>query len=245
MSGSQPDRYLTNLDRGSPAQTPHRSPHALNGPHTETQFSVSVWLAGRPGAASRALTGCEITGVELYAEAVATANRIAVEAGLEPRARFVQADASAPLPFEDGGFDAILCVDAINHLTDRQRVLTDWARLLTAGGRLLFTDPLIVTGMLDSDEIARKLKPSDGLEPSTPSLPFRCARNYRQSAARDSACLSDFATVRICRHSSPVAPALLHKCSIVGRHGQRVSERGAPAHTFSREHSGAFSGPQW
>jgi len=30
-------------------------------------------------------------------------------------------------------------------------------------------------------------EPSDGLEPSTPSLPFRCARNYLQSRARDSA----------------------------------------------------------
>ena len=119
--------------------------------------------SGGPALHLVRLTGCEIVGVELYEEAVATANRIAVEAGLEPRARFVQADASAPLPFEDGGFDAILCVDAINHLTGRQRLLTDWARLLTAGGRLLFTDPLIVTGMLGSDEIAARTSIGYGL----------------------------------------------------------------------------------
>jgi hypothetical protein len=56
-------------------------------------------------------------------------------------------------------------------------------------------------------------KPSDGLEPSTPSLPFRCARNYRQSGATVSACLSRFRGQRIRHRSRLFAPALLHKCS--------------------------------
>ncbi len=79
---------------------------------------------------------------------------MAREAGLGGRASFVQADASQPLPFEDGSFDAILCIDAMNHLPDRPGVLSDWARLLRPDGRLLFTDPVTVTGILDSDEIA-------------------------------------------------------------------------------------------
>ena len=108
-------------------------------------------------------TGCEIVGVELYAEAVAAGNRMALEAALEARARFVQADASLSLPFESGTFDAILCIDAINHLPNRHRVLADWARLLKAGGRLLFTDPLVVTGMLGSDEIATRTSIGYGL----------------------------------------------------------------------------------
>jgi hypothetical protein len=33
-------------------------------------------------------------------------------------------------------------------------VLGDWARLLEPGGRVLFTDPITVTGPLSSDEIA-------------------------------------------------------------------------------------------
>jgi SAM-dependent methyltransferase len=45
-------------------------------------------------------------------------------------------------------------VDAINHLPDRERVLVDWTRLLKPGGRLLFTDPVTITGSLDSNEIA-------------------------------------------------------------------------------------------
>jgi SAM-dependent methyltransferase len=94
------------------------------------------------------LTGCQVTGVELYEEAVTTANRMAAEAQLEAKARFVKADASQPLPFEDAAFDAILCVDAINHLPAREAVLTNWGRLLRADGRLLFTDPVTVTGPL-------------------------------------------------------------------------------------------------
>jgi SAM-dependent methyltransferase len=99
-------------------------------------------------------TGCEVVGVDLHEDALANATRMAREAGLDSIARFVQADASKPLPFEDAWFDAILCVDAVNHLAGRPKVFADWARLLTAGGRLLFTDPITVTGVVDSEEIA-------------------------------------------------------------------------------------------
>jgi SAM-dependent methyltransferase len=110
--------------------------------------------SGGPALHLARLTRCEVVGVDLYEEAVAAGKRAAREAGLESRASFVQADAGRPLPFEEDSFDAILCVDSINHLPGREDVLGDWARLLRPGGRLLFTDPVIVTGMLGSDEIA-------------------------------------------------------------------------------------------
>jgi SAM-dependent methyltransferase len=119
--------------------------------------------SGGPALHLARQTGCEIVGAELYAEAVASGNRLALEAELETRASFVQADCSRPLPFESGSFDAILCIDAINHLPDRPRVLVDWARLLKVGGRLCFTDPLTVTGMLGSDEIAIRTSIGYGL----------------------------------------------------------------------------------
>jgi SAM-dependent methyltransferase len=110
--------------------------------------------SGGPALHLVRLTGCQVVGVELYDEAVANGNRSAREAGLERRASFAQADASQTLPFDDGGFDAIVCVDAINHLPGRERVLVDWTRLLQPGGRLLFTDPVTITGSLDSNEMA-------------------------------------------------------------------------------------------
>jgi len=110
--------------------------------------------SGGPALHLVALTGCDVVGVELYEDAVAAGNKSARVAGLEMRTRFVQADASRALPFDDHSFDAILCVDSINHLPDRASVLADWARLLRPGGRLLFTDPVVVTGVFGSDEIA-------------------------------------------------------------------------------------------
>ena len=99
-------------------------------------------------------TGCTAVGVEAYHDAVETAARLAAEAGLSDRATFQSADAAAPLPFGDASFDALLCIDAINHLANRPSVLADWARLLRPGGRVGFTDPITVTGILGSDEIA-------------------------------------------------------------------------------------------
>ena len=98
--------------------------------------------------------GCEVVGVDANEKGVANATRMARGAGLETRARFVRADASHPLPFESECFTALLCIDTVNHLADRLRVFGEWARVLKAGGRLLFTDPITVTGPLGSDEIA-------------------------------------------------------------------------------------------
>jgi SAM-dependent methyltransferase len=99
-------------------------------------------------------TGARVTGIDIDEQGIAQANRMAKELDLAMRAHFQQADASQPLPFEDGVFDAIICIDAINHLSDRLAVLREWRRLLKPGGRLLFTDPLIVTGILSSEEVA-------------------------------------------------------------------------------------------
>jgi SAM-dependent methyltransferase len=99
-------------------------------------------------------TGCEVVGIDIHEQAIATADRIADESGLRARARFERADAGTVLPFDDGSFDAILSIDTICHLRDRPAVFADWARLLKPGGRMVFTDPTTVTGPIESDEFA-------------------------------------------------------------------------------------------
>lgn len=99
-------------------------------------------------------TGCSVAGVDVHEQAITTAQSLARQRGLTERAQFQVADATAPLPFPDASFDAIICIDAINHLPNRPRVIADWARLLKPGGRLLFTDPITITGPLTADEIA-------------------------------------------------------------------------------------------
>src|SRR6266516_7000770 len=60
------------------------------------------------------------------------------------------------------------------------------------------------------------LKPSDGLEPSTPSLPWNVSGKRWQPAATVFACFRHFRADPICRCLPPVATTGLHKGSIRG-----------------------------
>jgi SAM-dependent methyltransferase len=109
--------------------------------------------SGGPALFTAATTGCQVTGVDFHDAGVAAANDAAREQGLAERARFICADARGRLPFDDGSFDAVICVDSINHFYERAHVLREWHRLLEGGGRLLFTDPITVTGLLRREEM--------------------------------------------------------------------------------------------
>ena len=98
-------------------------------------------------------TGCSVHGIDTHAAAIAEARAAAEQLGLTGRAAFDQVDASRQLPFSDASFDALICIDAINHLPNRAGVLGDWARVLKPGGVLVFTDPIVVTGPLTNEEM--------------------------------------------------------------------------------------------
>ena len=110
--------------------------------------------AGGPALRIAAATNCSVVGIDVHEQAVTTANSLAAQRGLAERAEFRSIDATRPLPFSDASFDAITCIDAINHFSDRPRVIAEWVRLLKVGGRLLFTDPITVTGPLTNSEVA-------------------------------------------------------------------------------------------
>ncbi len=112
--------------------------------------------AGGPALRIVGSTGCSVVGIDVHEEAVTTARSLAAQRGLAERAEFRSTDATGPLPFSDATFDAISCIDAINHFSDRSRVLLEWTRLLKVGGRLLFTDPITLTGALTNTEIATR-----------------------------------------------------------------------------------------
>ena len=100
--------------------------------------------------------GVHVTGIDISAAGIAAANAAAAERGLSGAAEFTTVDATGPLPFADESFDAVQCIDAINHLRDRPAVPLEWRRVLRPGGLLLYTDPIVLTGILTSDEIATR-----------------------------------------------------------------------------------------
>ena len=110
--------------------------------------------SGGPACYAAQLTGCRLTGIDNTSEGIVNAQKLSAQMRLTDRATFIEADANDPLPFADGEFDALLCIDALNHLRDRRFVIAEWARVLRSGGALTFTDPVVVTGAVTNAELA-------------------------------------------------------------------------------------------
>lgn len=110
--------------------------------------------SGGPAVFLARAAGCRVTGVDVNAHGVANAEALARAEGLADRVSFTALDAGRPLPFADGGFDAVVSNDAVCHLPDRAAVLREWHRVLRPGGRVLFTDAMVVTGVVSDEELA-------------------------------------------------------------------------------------------
>jgi SAM-dependent methyltransferase len=134
----------------------HRSFFHMLGLDESTEVLEVASGSGGPALFMVRETGCRVTGVDLHDDGVATANAAAATAGLAERARFQRVDARAGLPFDEGSFDALVSIDSINHMYERQAVLRDWHRVLRPGGRLLFTDPIVVSGMIRREEMVSR-----------------------------------------------------------------------------------------
>jgi len=98
-------------------------------------------------------TGASCVGVDINVHGIDAAKQRAEREGLSSLVSFQVVDAGRPLPFSDESFDVVFCNDSMNHLPDRLAVLRDWHRILRPGGRVLFTDPIVVTGQLSNEEI--------------------------------------------------------------------------------------------
>jgi SAM-dependent methyltransferase len=117
--------------------------------------------SGGPASYLAQTTRCQVTGIDANEHGVAAATRGTSGSAWSHRLRFKAADANAPLPFADATFDALMCIDSMNHFPDRQAVFREWCRMLRPGRRAVFTDPVVITGPVTNDELA--LRSSIGL----------------------------------------------------------------------------------
>ena len=98
---------------------------------------------------------CQITGIDINEDGIKTASRQALEAGI-PNARFQLVNVDQGLPFKDGSFDTVMCMDSMNHFRNRLEYLQEWHRVLKDGRRALFTDPVVLTGPVSNEELAAR-----------------------------------------------------------------------------------------
>jgi SAM-dependent methyltransferase len=110
--------------------------------------------SGGPAVYLAVARGCRVTGVDVNEHGVTNGTQLATAQGVAERVTFHTVDASKPLPFADHSFDAVLSNDAMCHIANRLEVLGEWRRVLRPGGRMLFTDAMIVTGVVSQEELA-------------------------------------------------------------------------------------------
>jgi SAM-dependent methyltransferase len=123
--------------------------------HTEHVLDVGCGSGGPAVFLAREI-GCRVTGVDVSEAGIQAGQTLVRRAGLDDKVSFRRADVREPLPFPDGAFDAIVCMDAMCHMPDRGRLLCEWHRVLRPGGRLLYTDPVVVTGLVSNEELATR-----------------------------------------------------------------------------------------
>jgi ubiquinone/menaquinone biosynthesis C-methylase UbiE len=97
--------------------------------------------------------GCRILGVDVNSSAIATANQLAESRNVK-QARFERCDVSQKLAFADAVFDAVFANDVLCHIPGRPALLAELFRVLKPGARLLFSDALIIGGMISHQEIS-------------------------------------------------------------------------------------------
>src|SRR5437870_3972474 len=86
-------------------------------------------------AARLAAAGAEVTGVDPSAVALERAR------AAHPELTFLPPGAGGRLPLDDASFDAVVCIDVLQHVADTQLLMSETRRVLRAGGLLAAAVP--------------------------------------------------------------------------------------------------------
>ena len=123
---SCPKIYASVLRRVQALDLP-RGASVLDAPCGDGEVSLAL-----------AKLGFEVSAVDIVDE-------LLPEARAAVGGRFRVADMTRPLPWPDGSFELILCVEGIEHLEDAFAFLREMRRLLKPGGILMVSTPNIIS----------------------------------------------------------------------------------------------------
>ncbi len=96
---------------------------------------LDLGCAGGFMAEAMAARGANVTGIDPAAQAIDAARNHARAAGLSIG---YDVGVGEALPYEAAGFDAVVCVDVLEHVTDLHKVLSEVTRVLRPGGLFLY-----------------------------------------------------------------------------------------------------------
>jgi SAM-dependent methyltransferase len=112
--------------------------------------------SGRYALQVAARMGCSVLGLDMNEPGIRNANRLASEQNLSARTRFEVADCSKPLPLNEDSFDGAFSNDVLCHIRDRPAVLAELFRVLKPRANFLFSDALVIGGMVSHQELAAR-----------------------------------------------------------------------------------------
>jgi len=99
--------------------------------------------------------GCRVTGVDMNTDRLAGAVRLTERTKLQDRVLFHHANA-LQTGLADETFDVIVSQEAFCHIPNKKALITECARLLKPGGRIVYTDILARSSM--TNEIRSRLE---------------------------------------------------------------------------------------
>jgi len=90
------------------------------------------------------MTGCEVVGVDTNDSSIKNAELYAAEQGVETRVKFVNANA-CELPFPDSSFDLVWCSNVTSFISDKEKAISEYLRVLKPGGVLVVVPIYYIT----------------------------------------------------------------------------------------------------
>ncbi len=152
--------------------------------HVEWRDARVLDLGCAGGFLSEALArrGARVTGLDPAERAIEAARTHAAAAGLGIR---YEIGSGEEMPFADGAFDAVACVDVLEHVRDLDAVLGEVRRVLRPGGRFLYDtinrNPLATFAVVTLAEDVLRILPRGTHDPALFLKPASLAAALRRA----------------------------------------------------------------